>query len=187
MGKKAKPVILIAIMALLIGGYYFYLSNKAEATNEEAVTAVQNVLLKNLEKNYPPTPKEVVKYYSEISKCLYNETYTEEQLAQMADKLLAIYDDELAANNPREDYIKSIKSDVKTFHDSGYTISTYTPSSSTDVEEYTLAGRQCAELYCNYTIRTGANYVTSQQRFILRKDAENGHWKILGFDIPIEE
>ena len=116
MGKKAKPIIVIVIMALLVGGYYFYLSNKVESNeSKEVVTAVQNVILKDLDKNYPPTPKEVVKYYSEISKCLYNEAYTDEQLEKMADKLLAIYDDELVANNPKEEYIKSLKKDIDKF------------------------------------------------------------------------
>ena len=188
MGKKVKPIIVIVIMALIVGGYYFYLSNKVESNeSEEVVTAVQNVLLKDLDKNYPPTPKEVVKYYSEISKCLYNEEYTDEQLEKIADKLLAIYDDELAANNPREEYIESLKKDVADFKENSYTISTYTPSSSTDVEEYTVAGRECAELYCTYTIRVGANYSNNLQRFILRKDVETQHWKILGFDVPVEE
>lgn len=188
MGKKAKPIILIVILALIIGGYYFYLSNKVEPNDEEEiVTVVQNVILKDLEKNYPPTPKEVVKYYSEISKCLYNEEYTEEQLEKMADKLLAIYDEELVTNNPREEYIKSLKSDVEDFRENSYTISTFTPSTSTDVEYYTVAGRECAELYCTYTIRIGANYSTNLQRFILRKDVETQHWKILGFDTPMEE
>lgn len=188
MGKKVKPIILIVILALLIGGYYFYLSNKSESNeSEEAVTAVQNVILKDLEKNYPPTPKEVVKFYSEISKCLYNEEYSEKQLEQMADKLLAIYDEELVANNPREEYIESLKSDVEEFRENSYTISTFTPSTSTDVEYYTIAGRECAELYCNYTIRIGADYSTNLQRFILRKDVETDHWKILGFDSPVEE
>ena len=105
----------------------------------------------------------------------------------MADKLLAIYDDELVANNPREDYIKNLKKDVEEFKDNSYTISTYTPSSSTDVKEYTVAGRECAELYCTYTIRTGAEYSNNLQRFILRRDVETKHWKILGFDVPVEE
>lgn len=188
MGKKVKPIILILVMACLIGGYYFYLSNKIAPKEEaEIVTAVQDVLLKNLDTNYPPTPREVVKYYSEISKCLYNESYSEEQLEQMADKLLAIYDEELVANNPREEYIKSLKAEVEKFHENSYTISNFTPSLSTDVEEYTVDGRKCAQLYCTYTIRTGSTYSTSQQIFILRKDAESGHWKILDFGIPLQE
>lgn len=188
MGKKAKPIILILILALIVGGYYFYLSNKVESNeSKEIVTAVQSVILRDLDKNYPPTPREVVKYYSDISKCLCNEEYTDEQLEKMADKLLAIYDAELQANNPREEYIENLKKDIEDFKENSYTITTYTPSASTDVEEYTVAGRECAELYCTYTIRTGAEYSNNLQRFILRKDVKTKHWKILGFDVPVAE
>lgn len=188
MGKKAKQIILIVILALIVGGYYFYLSNKVESNeSKEAVTAVQNVLLKDLDKNYPPTPKEVVKYYSEISKCLYNEEYTDEQLEKMADKMLALYDDELLMNNTRDEYIEQLRNDIKTFHEAGYTISTFTVSPSTDVEEYVKAGRDMAQLYCIYTIREGANYSSNQHAFVLRKDTESKHWKILGFKIPETE
>lgn len=85
-----------------------------------------------------------MKYYSDITKCLYNEKYTEDQLEQMADKMLALYDAELAENNPRDAYIKRLKSDIDSFLESGYTISTYTTSRSTEVEEYTSEGRKYA-------------------------------------------
>ncbi len=188
MGNKAKTIILIVIMALLVGGYYFHLSNKSENSGDDVVvTEVQEVLLRNLETNYPPTPKEVVKYYSEISKCLYNEEYTDEQLEQMADKLLAIYDDELVRANPREEYIEQLKKDVESFRENSYTITSFTLSASTDVEEYTVAGREMAQLYCIYNIRTGAEYSSNQQVFVLRKDTETKHWKILGFDAAVPE
>ena len=147
------------------------------------VSAVQNVLLRNLDNDYPATPKELVKYYGDITKCLYNENYSEEQLAQMADKMIALYDDELAENNPRDQYIVDLKAAVKDFSDKNYTIISYTTSSSTDVEEYTHEGRKCASLYCTYSIKTGADYVSSKQVFVLRKESGTGHWKILGFDI----
>ena len=151
--------------------------------DETIVTAVQEVLLKNLEDDYPPTPREVLKYYSDITKCLYNEDYTEEQLGQMADKLLALYDEELAANNPREQYIKDLKEDVDEFLQSGYSIFSYQTSKSTDVEEYTYEGRRCAKMYCIYSVQTGADYKSSKQIFILRKETETGRWKILGFEL----
>ena len=106
---KAKKVIIVIIMVALVGGYYFYLSNYGNKEAETVVTAVQDVLLKDLENDYPPTPREVLKYYSDITKCLYNENYTAEQLEQMADKLLALFDEELAANNPRDQYIMDLK------------------------------------------------------------------------------
>lgn len=180
---KAKSAIIIVVLVALIGGYYFYLSNHQKTEEETVVTAVQDVLLKNLDTNYPPTPKEVVKYYSDITKCLYNENYTNEQFEQMADKLLALYDDELAENNPRDQYLKDLKSDVDEFLKKGYSIVSYSTSTSTDVEEYTYEGRKCANLYCIYSIKSGAEYKSSKQIFVLRKDTETGHWKILGFEI----
>lgn len=181
--EKIKGIIVVVILVILIGGYYFYLSNKEKVQEETTVSAVQDVILRNLETNYPPTPKEVVKYYSEISKCLYNETYTSEQLEQMADKLLAIYDDELVENNPRDQYIKDLKKDVDDFRESGYSITVYTPSASTDVVYDKIDGRECAKLYCTYSIKKGADYIASRQVFLLRKEVSTGHWKILGFEI----
>ena len=180
---KVKVAIIVVILVALVGGYYFYLSNYMKNDDETIVTAVQDVLLRNLEDDYPPTQREVLKYYSDITKCLYNENYTEEQLEQMADKLLALYDEELAANNPREQYIQDLKEDVDEFLKNGYSIVTYQTSKSTDVEEYTYEGRRYAKMYCIYSVQTGADYKSSKQIFILRKEAETGHWKILGFDL----
>ncbi len=180
---KAKNVIIIVVLIALVGGYYFYLSNRNKTEDDTEVTAVHDVILRNLETNYPPTPKEVVKYYSEITKCLHNENYTDEQFEQMADKLLALYDEELAENNPKDQYLKDLKNDIKEFRDSGFSILKYTTSASTDVEEYTSEGRKCAKLYCNYSIKTGPEYKTSKQVFVLRRETESGHWKILGFDL----
>ena len=180
---KLKGVIIAVVLVALVGGFYFYVSNIGKDNDDVVVSAVQNVLLRNLDNDYPATPKELVKYYGDITKCLYNENYSEEQLAQMADKMIALYDDELAENNPRDQYIVDLKAAVKDFSDKNYTIISYTTSSSTDVEEYTHEGRKCASLYCTYSTKTGADYVSSKQVFVLRKESGTGHWKILGFDI----
>jgi flagellar basal body-associated protein FliL len=185
--KGIKGTILVIVLVVFVVGYYFYLSNREKKTQEETVTAVQDVLLKDLDTNYPPTPREVIKYYSDITKCLYNESYTDEQLEQMADKLLELYDEELAQNNPRDEYIASLKDEIKDFTDNSYSIVNYTVSSSTDVEEFTKDGRQCASLYCTYSVKSGSNYTSSKQEFILRKETGSGHWKILGFELVNQE
>lgn len=183
---KLKGVIIAIILVALVGGFYFYVSNVGENDDGVVVSAVQDVLLRNLDNDYPPTPRELIRYYGDITKCLYNEKYTDEQLEQMADKMLALYDDELAENNPRDQYILNLKGDIKDFSDKNYTIISYTTSSSTDVKEYTHEGRKCASLYCTYSIKTGADYVSSKQVFVLRKESGSGHWKIVGFDIANE-
>ncbi|MDE6056266.1 MAG: hypothetical protein K2G55_21470, partial [Lachnospiraceae bacterium] len=95
----------------------------------------------------------------------------------------ALYDAELAENNPREQYIMDLKDEVKEFAEKGYTIMSYTTSKSTDVEEFTEGGRKCARMYCTYSVKSGADYVSSKQVFILRRETETGRWKILGFDL----
>ena len=72
---KRSGVITIIIIGLIlvavVVGYVINLNRKSDANEETVVesTAVQKVLQRDLERNYPPTPKEVVKYYAEITKC----------------------------------------------------------------------------------------------------------------------
>lgn len=184
-----KGTIIIVVMVLFVVGYYSYLSNKSYSAGKEAedvkATQVQEVLLRDLSINYPPTPKEVVKYFSEITKCFYNETYTEEELVELALKIQGLYDEELIANKSQEDYLKDLKSDIKVWQDQGYTISSYSLSASTDVEYPVHNGQEWAKLYCTYTLRSKTNLQGLMEVFLLRKD-EEGHWKIYGWETPKE-
>ena len=105
-----------------------------------------------------------------------------EEFEQMADKMLALYDAELLEANPRDQYLMDLNSAISDFRKQDYSITTFTPSQSTDVEESVVKGRECAKLYCTYTIKSGASYSTSLEVFELRKD-QAGHWKILGFQL----
>ena len=73
-GKRTTQVtIVVMILILLVVGYYCYLVNRSrQADAEKTLTAVENVLLRDLDHNYPPTPKEVIRYYNDILKCFYN-------------------------------------------------------------------------------------------------------------------
>lgn len=182
--NTVKIVIIGIILAVIVVGYFYYLSNKSNETQEEVVesTAVQAVLIRDLDKNYPPTPKEVVKYFNEISKCFYNEKYTENELYDLAVKIQGIYDDELIANKTQEQYLEDLKSDIDEMKNLDRTISSYELSASTDVEEFVEGGRSCARLYCNYNIRQSTQMISSRVVFVLRKDDDN-HWKIYGWDL----
>lgn len=179
-----KLIVIGIILAALVIGYFYYVSNKGKEAQEEDVqsTQVQVVLMRDLDKNYPPSPKEVVKYFNEISKCFYNEKYTEEELEQLAVKIQGIYDAELIANKTQEQYLKDLKSDIEDMKTNDCTISSYQVSASTDVELFTEGSDSCARLYCTYSIRQKTNIVQTQAVFILRQD-EDKHWKILGWDL----
>ena len=96
-----KVLIIGIILVCLVLGYYFYLSQRAASQkqeNEVKITEVQNALLRNLDTNYPPTPREVLKCYCQMAQCLYNESYTEEEFEALALKIQTLYDAELVAN-----------------------------------------------------------------------------------------
>ena len=101
--------LVLAMCCVLLA--YYLLNLRVENSKPEdyvPLTAVQEVLAKNLKTNYPQTPKEVVKYYSEITKCLYNEEYTEEEFQALAMKAMELYDYELATNKPEEQYLQDL-------------------------------------------------------------------------------
>lgn len=189
-GSRAglRGLIIGVILICLILGYYFYLSNRASRDEQEdvvQVSAVQEVLMRNLDTNYPPTPREVVKYYAQIAQCLHNETYTEEEFQELALQIQMLYDEELITNKTQDQYLSDLKWDVEQFKEQEITISSYSPSSSTDVE-YKNDDYSWAKLYCTFTLRQGAQLNYSEEVFLLRKD-EDEHWKIYGWKLADEE
>jgi len=190
MKKKSgliRGVIVGVVLICLVGGYYYYLTNKREdKSKDETVeaTVVQQVLMRNLDNNYPPTPREVVKYFGEIAQCMIGETYTDEDLEKLAFQVQRLYDAELIANKTQQQYLEDLKWDLNSFKEEEIVISSYSPSSGVDVEEFSRDGFKWARLYCNFSLRKGTQIENNEQVFLLRKD-EDGHWKIYGWQ-PVE-
>lgn len=180
--KGVRGTVVLLILMFMLVGYYFYLSNRSEKVKEEPAdtSQVQEVLLRDLSRNYPATPKEVIKYYSEITKCFYNEEYSEDELKEMADQAMRLYDDELAAYQAESTYLADLKSDIASWKKDELKVSSYKTSNSTDVDYFTKDGYECARIFCTYTLRKGTNLQSLEEVFILRKDAD-GHWKIFGW------
>lgn len=179
-----KIIIIGIILAALVVGYFFYLSKKVQNTQEEVVesTQVQVVLLRDLDKNYPPSPKEVIKYFNEVSTCFYNETYTEDELYELAMKIQGIYDDELIANKSEERYLEDLKAAIQEMKANKRSISSCEISASTDVEFFYEEEDYCARLYCTYNVKQESMTLKNTVIFVLRQD-EDKHWKILGWDV----
>ena len=173
---------MLAVCCVLLA--YYLMNVKAEKSKPEdyvQLTKVQEVLSRDLKTNYPQTPKEVHKYYSELTKCFYNEKYTDEELYELAMKAMELYDHDLAGNKPEEDYLKDLKSEIRVFKEKGYSISSYNTSSSTDVYYFQEDGFEFARLYCTYSVRMGTVMQPVEEIFLLRMDLD-GHWKIYGWD-----
>ena len=140
-GRRAIKGILIGLVLIaLVVGYYFYLSNRkpkeAAEDTETTVSAVQKLLLKNIDDDYPPTPREVLKLYSDITVCFYSEDYTDEELTQLALQIEKLYDEELIANNTPDQYQKNLRWDIKTMKDKNLRVTSYSVASATDVDYF---------------------------------------------------
>ena len=183
--KGLRGILILLFAALAFAGIFFRLNNKQQVSTEEeeveAATPIEIALERNLNTNYPGTPKEVVKYFSEITQCYYNETFDDdEQLEALARQMLKLYDDELVSYKSYEDYMFDLKSDINFYNENGYKISSYAPSQSTDVVFFTEDGFEWARLWCAYTIKSGKYYKTINEVFVLRKD-DKSHWRIYGW------
>ena len=165
--KKTGIVILtIALIAAICGSFYV-VNDKSKRANqkEKVLTEVQRITTKDLDKNYPQTPREVVKLYNRIVKCYYGMQYS---------------DEELAANNPKDTYKQSVTADAQSYKDQGITLAQTGVCDSNDVKYVTDNGSKIAYVKASYFMKEGSSYSKTYQEYVLRQDKE-GCWRILTF------
>lgn len=180
--KKAGRIIAVAAaVGLVIGGYYYFsvVRNPAAETGEE-LTEVQRVITKDMEENYPATPREVVKDYNRILNCLYNEEYTEKELYALGDQARLLFDEELLDNNPRDAYFDALTAELESYKEASKKIMSIDVCDSNDVDYQTVRGDECAYVRASYFMDENKSYSRANQMYVLRKD-DDGKWKILGF------
>lgn len=185
--KKVKfttqTAIIVMVLIVAVVGYYCYLVNRSNrSAQENTPTTVENVLLRDLENNYPPTPKEVIRYYNDIVKCFYHEGCSQEELQELARKARGLYDQELLDHNEWDTYIFNLEAEIQDFKNNNRKISNISLAASTDVDEFTQDGFRFAKIRCGYNILQGRKSSSTVQVYLLRRDGD-GHWKIYGWDL----
>ena len=188
MKLNPKMLLVAVIFVALIVGYYWYLSSRPgnNAESKGDLTAVQKVTTANLEKDYPKTPREVLKTYNEIQTCFYNEEYTEEELLEMVAQARSLLDPALLERNPEEAYLANLKADIASYRQEGKKITNITIDSSNDVRKETVGNEDYAYINCVYYVREGSSYEVIPETYLLHKDAD-GKWKILAFYLQPQE
>lgn len=178
MKKNLRVIFAVAICAGLCLGYYYYLSNRNKG--EEKLTEVEMVITKDLDKSYPKTAREVVKFYNRILNCYYNEEYTQEELEDLTEQARKLMDTELREKNGSDRYLASVKADVEAYEEEGKKIASISMDSTNEIEYKKVEGKECAYVDVQYFIKESKKASRSSQTYILRKD-EEGKWKILAF------
>lgn len=183
--KKAQntkiAIAAVVFVGLVVGAFYYFSVQKRNSVEDMVeLTEVQKVITKDIDTNYPATPREVVKLYNRIIACFYNETCTEEEIEGLGNQARKLFDKELLANNPEDQYFTALKEDIEDYHEKSKTIVSSSVSDSNDVNFQTVDGDECAYVNASYFMNEKNQYNRTYQMYVLRKD-EDGNWKILVF------
>lgn len=181
-----KYVIIGIVLAVLIVSYFIYLQ-KNPATSKTNDTSTQmseldKVLAKDFSKDYPSTPREVVKWYNWILMLYYSEELDEGELDSLTSQAMALFDMDLIENNPKEIYMTSVKAEIDDYKDKGRKLVTADVADSEDVVYETVRGDDMAYIVGHYFVKENTSYSDTYQKYVLRKDAD-GKWKILGYQL----
>ncbi len=183
--KKSTTRISIILMVVVVGvvGYYAYLAGRhTDAVNEAVMTTTQLVLSRDLENDYPPTVKEVIKYYIEIQKCFYNEECTDDEVEQLGMQARALYDAELLEKNEVGTYLINLQKEIAEFKEKKRTMTSAAVASSANVDFFTADGYDFARIHCGYNVMESGVSNAVKMVYLLRRD-EDRKWKIYGWDL----
>lgn len=183
--KNAKFIIIgIACVCLICAGFYFF--SKENKDVEKDLTEIEKVIVKDLEQNYPKTPREVVKFYNRIVKCYYGDEPTEKELNDLVDQMMYLLDEDLLLVNPRDTYYNSVVSDIKQYKEENKSVVSTDVCDSNDVTYVTDDKNgegekdELAYVTASYFVNEDGQFGYTYQQFVLRQD-EDGRWKILTF------
>ena len=177
-----KNTVLFIFLLVLVVGYYAYLSGTHRTEQQEAVMSeVDTALSRDLDNDYPATPKEVIKYYNDLMKCFYNEECTAEELQDLGRKSLQLFDEELQENNDEDTYLIRLQGEVQNYKDNKRKITSVSLAPSTNVDYYSVDGYSFARISCGYTMTENGKKTSTVMVYLLRRD-DSRRWKIYGWE-----
>lgn len=175
---KPKNFIVFIILIGIIFSLYFYMNNN-KSDKVKANTEAEKLLAMDLETKYPATPTGVVKLYSRISKCLYNDKWDNDEVNALIDMMRKLFATELLEENPKGKHNKNFKSEIADYKENKRTIMTYKIDGSNQVKKQKKDGVAYATLNSVYSIAESKDYYKIYQNFMLKKEGKQ--WKILGW------
>lgn len=172
----------LLVVALIVGCYYYMTHRRTTAAEDDVeITQLQQVLSKQLDSTYPPTPREVVKFYNRIIECAYGSEYDANQFDDLTVQARKLMDEELLESNPKDTYKSQLQQEVASYKEDSIQILRTRVCSSDDVRFREIDGRKCAYVKATYFIKQGkGDFSTINQNYLLRQDKDR-NWKILGY------
>ena len=192
-GKKLARLVgtLCLVVAVVLG--IFLALNLGEddsvfSKDAKKNTEAQNILAKDIDRNYPATVREVVRLFSRISKCYHNEVISEEEFAGLVEMQRKLFDEEFLNNNPLETFTNNLSAEIEAAKARAYVMATWRVQKQSSVVTWQDGDNNIASIVASYTMNAKEEgYTRTYEEFLLRED-ENGRWKIVGWRLtdPIE-
>ena len=178
-------IVCIALAAAVIVGIYMSVTRNKQKNAIEAdanVTEATTLIARDLDKDYPATVREVMKYYCRITKCLYSDGVSESELTKLTDKLRALYTDELLEENDRTEMFGLIKTEIKNYEKAGTKIQSYNVAESGEITYYRSETPQRAVINIYFTLKQekDSSFERAYEEFVLVQD-DDARWKIMGW------
>lgn len=191
--KKSKQkttmtiVVMLAIVIAVAIGFWQVMEGKRTEEQEQQLLKSNNeevnaLLKKDFESNYPSTAREVLKVYSRINVCIYNQDLSKKEITALTEKMRNLFDEELLAVNPLDEQLEDLNTEIKEYKDTKKSISNYVIDKDSTIAEKEMDGKEYANVNVSYLIKEGDGYAKTYEQFLLRKDTQ-GRWKIVGWQL----
>ncbi|MEG1741539.1 MAG: DUF6715 family protein [Acetivibrio sp.] len=181
--------ILFILTVLIIGGFYYITQKKQTSQEANPTTEAGKLIKKNIEDNYPGTPREVLKLYCRITECMYNDEIKDTELEKLAMQLRILFDDELLKKNPPNTFLNGLRTDIESYHENKQRISSYDVQLASETDYATIKKEKYATLKISILLQqTGkkSHFARTNEQFLLRKD-NKGRWKIAHWQLAAAE
>lgn len=192
-GKKlAQLVGILCLVTVVVLGVFLALNLREDdsifSKEEKKNTEAQNILSKDIDRNYPATVREVVRLFSRVSKCYHNEKVSEEEFHNLIAFQRKLFDEEFLENNPLDTFTNNLAAEIDVAKAKEQTMVMYRVQKQSSVVSWQDGENHFAKIIASYTMNSKAESPTRTfEEFLLRED-EKGRWKIVGWRLtdPIE-
>ncbi len=179
--KRIGTISVVLVLACAIVALYMYIDRSGKDAKEPVNTVVEQILAKNLDTNYPPTPYSVAEFYCGIVECIYSADTTEEQLEALVRKERELFDEEFAAINPYDSLLAATKADLDTAREKKLVFTGYVLDKASNVSKWKKDGYEYASIQFQLMSRSDKGSGGSYRNLIMRMDSD-GNYKILGWE-----
>lgn len=181
--QTVKIIVFMFFISIALISLYLFIRTRTNPLLPKSVTSMSEaeVLLKrNIEENYPSSPREVLKLYSRMSQSLINDGLKPDQVEKMVKQMRLLFDEELLNKNPYDDQLADLNEEISIYNKAKRTIMSYSLGESSDIEYWQEDQKSYASIIVSYTLKESSDYSKIYENFLLRQD-KNENWKIVGW------